>query len=95
MDRLTPFESVFDVKSNRILDEVPRLLFGISFRVAPLQGRYDGYEAAVLIPFDYNRELVDLHDTALETVVAYKIPRPRAKFYGVLTPLRVSCRPGQ
>jgi len=61
MDRLTPLEPVFDVKSNRILDQVPGLLLGISFCIAPLQGRDDSNETAVLISFDYYRELVNLH----------------------------------
>jgi len=73
MDRLTPLEPVFDVKSSRILDQVPGLLISISFCIAPLQGRDDSNETAVLISFDDNRELVNLHGTPSETVDFYKI----------------------
>jgi hypothetical protein len=61
MDRLTPLETVFDVKTNRVLDEVSRFLLGFPFRVAALQGRNDGHVTTVLIPLDYNRKLIDLH----------------------------------
>jgi hypothetical protein len=78
VDRLAPLEAVFDVKSNRVLDEVPRFLFGFPFCVAPLQGRNNGDETTVFVPLDYNRELVDLHGTTLMDRDASKIAAVRS-----------------
>jgi hypothetical protein len=53
-----------DVKPNRVLDEVQCFLLCFPLGIAPLQGRHDCDKVTVLIPFDYTRELVDLHGSA-------------------------------
>lgn len=67
MDRLSTVKPVLDVKANRVLDEFPRFLLGFPFGIAALQRRYNCDEAAILVAFDHNSEIVDLHGTTSKT----------------------------